>query len=162
MNDCSNSHERGCYSMLVPDCCRCWHTWLFILWHQDQYFSLANSWRFISICAKWMQFLFWHIFKTVILFFIKILFIYLFINERHTQREKRQRHRQREKQAPCREPDDPGSPGSGPGLKAALNHWATRVALRVEYWSLLLLMYYYLYVSLPWLLIDWYNWLLQH
>ncbi|XP_048960162.1 RNA-binding protein with multiple splicing 2 isoform X2 [Canis lupus baileyi] len=36
-----------------------------------------------------------------------------------TERE-RQRHRQREKQDPCREPDvrlDPGSPGSGPGLK---------------------------------------------
>ena len=35
-----------------------------------------------------------------------------------------QRHRQREKQAPCREPDvglDPGSPESGPGLKAVLN-----------------------------------------
>ena len=50
---------------------------------------------------------------------------YLFIHETH--REK-QRHRQREKQAPCREPDmglDPGSPGSGPGLKAALNSWAT-------------------------------------
>ena len=34
-----------------------------------------------------------------------------------------QRHRQREKQAPCREPNvglDPGSPGSRPGLKAAL------------------------------------------
>ena len=33
--------------------------------------------------------------------------------------------RQREKQAPCREPDvglDPRSPGSGPGLKVALNH----------------------------------------
>ena len=30
-----------------------------------------------------------------------------------------------ETQAPCREPEvglDPGSPGSGPGLKAALNH----------------------------------------
>ena len=41
---------------------------------------------------------------------------------RDTERErKRQRHRQREKQALCREPDvglDPGSPGSGPGLKA--------------------------------------------
>ena len=36
-----------------------------------------------------------------------------------------QRHRQREKQDSCREPDmelDPGSPGSHPGLKAALNH----------------------------------------
>ena len=42
-----------------------------------------------------------------------------------TEREReRQRHRQREKQAPCREPDtgiDPRSPGSPPGLKAALN-----------------------------------------
>ena len=44
--------------------------------------------------------------------------------ERERERE-RQRHRQREKQAPCREPDvglDPRSPGSHPGLKAALNH----------------------------------------
>ena len=42
---------------------------------------------------------------------------------RDTHRE-RQRHRPREKQVPCREPDvglDPGSPGSGPGLKAVLN-----------------------------------------
>ena len=44
---------------------------------------------------------------------------------RDTEREtQRQSHRQKEKQAPCREPDvglDPESPGSGPGLKAALN-----------------------------------------
>ena len=43
--------------------------------------------------------------------------------ERERERE-RQRHRQREKQAPCREPGmglDPRSPGSRPGLKAALN-----------------------------------------
>ena len=44
---------------------------------------------------------------------------------RDTQRKRvLQKHRQREKQAPCREPNvglDPGSPGSGPGLKAALN-----------------------------------------
>ena len=43
---------------------------------------------------------------------------------RDTERERR-RHRQREKQAPRREPDvglDPVYPGSGPGLKAALNH----------------------------------------
>ena len=42
---------------------------------------------------------------------------------RDTERE-RQRLRQREKQAPCREADvglDPGTPGSGPGPKAALN-----------------------------------------
>ena len=44
--------------------------------------------------------------------------------ERERERE-RQRHGQREEQAPCREPDaglDPRSPGSRPGLKAALNH----------------------------------------
>ena len=43
---------------------------------------------------------------------------------RDTEREGGQRHRQREKQAPCREPDmglGPQSPGSHPGLKAALN-----------------------------------------
>ena len=46
--------------------------------------------------------------------------------ERDREREReRPRHRQREKQAPCREPNvalHPGSPGSGPWLKAALNH----------------------------------------
>ena len=51
---------------------------------------------------------------------------------RDTEKEReRQRHRQREKQVPCREPDvglDPGTPRSGPGLKAALNCWATRAA----------------------------------
>ena len=50
-----------------------------------------------------------------------------------TEREReRQRHRQREKEAPCREPDaglDPRSPGSHPGLQAALNHCATGAAL---------------------------------
>ncbi|XP_038317522.1 uncharacterized protein LOC102154051 isoform X5 [Canis lupus familiaris] len=49
-----------------------------------------------------------------------------------TEREReRQRPRQREKQAPCREPDvglDPGSPGSHPGPKVELNHWATGAA----------------------------------
>ena len=42
---------------------------------------------------------------------------------RDTETE-RQRHRQGEKQAPHRELDvglNPGSPGSGPALKAALN-----------------------------------------
>ena len=37
----------------------------------------------------------------------------------------RERERQREKQALCTEPDvvlDPGTPGSCPGLKAALKH----------------------------------------
>ena len=49
-----------------------------------------------------------------------------------------QRHRQREKQAPCREPDtglDPRTPGSCPGLKAALNRWATRAALQASFFS---------------------------
>ena len=52
--------------------------------------------------------------------FFYLRFIYLFIHEKHTEREK-QRHRQREEQAPHREPDvglDPGSLGSHPGLKA--------------------------------------------
>ena len=47
-----------------------------------------------------------------------------------TQREReRGRNRQREKQVPCREPNvglNLGTPGSHPGLKAALNRWATR------------------------------------
>ena len=45
--------------------------------------------------------------------------------EREREREREaETHRQREKQAPCGEPDvglNPGSPGSCPGLKAALN-----------------------------------------
>ena len=48
--------------------------------------------------------------------FFKILCIY-------SQRE-RERERERLREAPCREPNmglDPGSPGSGPELKAALN-----------------------------------------
>ena len=55
--------------------------------------------------------------------------IYLFIHERHIER-------QREKQAPCREPNaglDLGSLGSGPGLKAVLNRWATQAALYFFY-----------------------------
>ena len=62
----------------------------------------------------------------LIYFFLKILFIYSWETHTHTQR---QRHRQRGKQDPCREPDmglDPGAPGSHPGLKVVLNHWATR------------------------------------
>ena len=62
-------------------------------------------------------------------FYFFIFFnIYLFMKD--TERERR-RHRQREKQAPCREPNaglDPGCPGSRPGLKVALNPWATRAA----------------------------------
>ena len=55
---------------------------------------------------------------------------YLSIRDTHRERENdREREREaetqaREKQAPCREPDvglDPRSPGSGPGLRAALS-----------------------------------------
>ena len=70
-------------------------------------------------------------------FFFKILFIYSWQTERERER---QRHKQREKQAPCREPDvglDPRSPGSRPGPKAALNHWATRAAQLLSSFSLL-------------------------
>ena len=48
------------------------------------------------------------------------------MRDTETEKERhRHRHRQREKQGPHRLPNaglDPGSPGSGPGLKAVLNH----------------------------------------
>ena len=53
----------------------------------------------------------------ILFYFLKI---YLFIYDRHREREA-QRHRRREKQTRCREPDvgmDPGTPGSRPGPKA--------------------------------------------
>ena len=60
-------------------------------------------------------------------YFLFILkdFTYLFMRERG-------RHRRREKQDPRREPYvglDSGSPGSGPGLKVALNRCATGAAM---------------------------------
>ena len=42
----------------------------------------------------------------------------------HREGREAETQAEREKQTPCREPDvglDPGSPGSGPGLKAVLN-----------------------------------------
>ena len=81
-------------------------------------FSSPDSNQVVSLCSLSFSFFKYYFFKN----------IYLFIYDRHRERERereRQRHRQREKQAPCREPDvglDPRSPGSGPGLKAALNH----------------------------------------
>ena len=61
------------------------------------------------------------------IFFLR--FFYLFMRETERERERkrekeRQTHRQMEKQAPFRVPEaglDPRSPGSQPGLKAALN-----------------------------------------
>ena len=50
---------------------------------------------------------------------------------RDTQRKRGRDTGRGMKQAPCREPDvgfDPGSPGSCPGPKAALNRCATRAA----------------------------------
>ena len=59
-----------------------------------------------------------------VIYFFNIFLKILFIHETQREREReQQRHRQREKQAPCREPNmrlDLGSPGSCPGLKAAL------------------------------------------
>ena len=66
--------------------------------------------------------------KLVLFFFLD--FIYLFMRDTERERQ-RQRHRQREKQAPYREPDvglDPKTPGSQPGPKAALNHWAAQAS----------------------------------
>ena len=55
----------------------------------------------------------------------QIFFFKDFIYSRDTEKARaRERERQREKQAPRREPHmglDPGSPGSRPELKAALN-----------------------------------------
>ena len=86
--------------------------------HQMQRWMLVVLWEHWWL-QHWGQCLFSIFFKD-------------FIYSWETQRERgRQRHRQREKQAPCREPDmglDPGSPGAGPGLKVALNCWATRAA----------------------------------
>ena len=60
-------------------------------------------------------------FFTSTFFFLRF---YLFIHETNRVREA-ETHRQREeKKAPCKEPDaglNPRSPGSHPGLKAALN-----------------------------------------
>ena len=59
--------------------------------------------------------------------FTFFLFEDLFIDERHREREgerERQRQRWKEKQAPRREPNaglDPGTPGSGPGLKVVVH-----------------------------------------
>ena len=87
----------------------------------------------IVLCITFLRLIY---FISLFLFFIflKILFIHSW--ETHTERERererereKQKHGQREKQAPCREPDvglDPRCPGSCPGLKVALNRWATQ------------------------------------
>ena len=80
---------------------------------------------------KWLQ-----VFK-------KIYFIHLFMGgtERERERGRKQRQRERKKQAPCREPDvglNPGSPGSRPGLNAALNRWATQAAPNFRFLMLFL------------------------
>ena len=60
----------------------------------------------------------WIILVVNLIWLFKKDFVYLFMKDTHTQR---QRHRQREKQASCRDPDaglDPGTLGSWPELKA--------------------------------------------
>ena len=81
------------------------------------------------MCTDIVIYTYIYIYRHFLVSFFKKRF-YLFIHERHTQRE-RHRYRQREEQAPCWEPDmglDPGSPGSYPGLKEALNRQATWAA----------------------------------
>ena len=56
--------------------------------------------------------------------FFKKDFFLLFIHERDRKREREAETQAEGKQGSCREPNmglDPGSPGSNPGLKAALN-----------------------------------------
>ena len=75
-----------------------------------------------------------------ILFFIFFKdFIYPFTRDRERERKREaETQAEGEKQAPCRETDvvlDLGSPGSCPGLKAALDCWAIRTALLVHFKS---------------------------
>ena len=77
----------------------------------------------------------------IVIFFKDFIYLFTRDRERESTREserererERQRHKQREMQAPCWEPNvglDPGSPGSHPELKEALNRWATWAALIV-------------------------------
>ena len=93
--------------------------WIFVL--LDCFVSLSQGLQLYE-CHSFF------VLHLAIFFFLRF---YLFIHGRHRER-KRQRHRQREKQAPRREPDvgpDPWSPGSHPGLKEALNRWATGLTL---------------------------------
>ena len=65
------------------------------------------------------------------------------MRDRERQRQ-RQRHTQREKQAPYREPNvglDPWSPGSRPGLKTALNRWATQASPNFHYFIFLKILF---------------------
>ena len=65
----------------------------------------------------------------LLLLVVFLLRFYLFIHDRHREREAETK---REEQTPCREPAvglDPGSLGSHPVLKAALNRWATGATL---------------------------------
>ena len=64
----------------------------------------------------------WTLRNSECLFVVVVKF--LFIHKRQRERERGRDTGKREKQVPCREPDlglNPGSPGSRPGVKAALN-----------------------------------------
>ena len=126
----SNANIQRCEHV----CVRVWNVcnWIFVRVHKKlitlEPLGRGSEWPWTGMRGRLLYistFFFLHFnFKPV---FLKI---YLFIHERHREKE-RQQHRQREKQAPCSEPDmglDPGSPGSCPGLKVALNHWATWAA----------------------------------
>ena len=67
------------------------------------------------------------------IFFFLNFYLFMIVTQRERERE-REAETQAEGEAGSlqREPDvgfDPGSPGSRPGPKAVLNHWATRAAL---------------------------------
>ena len=72
---------------------------------------------FYAFALSSMKFINYNSFNFAMSLFFFLRF-YLFIQERHTER---QRHRQRDKEAPCEEPNvglDPRTPGSRPELKA--------------------------------------------
>ena len=112
------------------------------IWFPEKYFTAIPETSFTSVGWNFYYFelgiTFCFAFKTKPLWISSItkqtLFFILFFKDCIYSWETEgggQRHRQREKHAPCKEPDmglDPRSPGSGPGLKAVLKHWATWAA----------------------------------
>ena len=123
-------------------------SWHMPLWNSFLTWDLINSSfeiyeHFKIVCRYLCMCLYFLYIESIILFILRVFIFfrfYLFIHERQRERM-RHRHRQRDKQAPCRKLDvglDPGSPGPHPGLKEALNRWATRAApKRVFKWWVL-------------------------
>ena len=73
--------------------------------------------------AEYMPFFFFLINRHYFLFIFYFLKYFIYLTEAEIAKESTSGE-EREKQVPYRKPDvglDPGSPGSGPGLKVALN-----------------------------------------